>query len=763
MYKTFEKTIAILALAILLISILPGVPLTKLNTVAQGPTVITSLPYDITTPGTYILESDLTTSTYGINVTVENVTIIGNGHTIIGSGSDDGIKIDGIEGNVTIENIRIKGFENGIYVNDVTSLGDKYAYAGIVIKKATIEDTDYGIEIDNVYYYGGVIIDNVKINNSASVGIDIYDDYGIIISNSYINGSGTLDAGVGIYNTYGVYINNVTVSNTHYAGFDLSSAGEVAIVNSRVTNSNAYSGVSIYSSGDVLVLNTESTNNDQHGFLVKRSDTVYIVSCNASYNGLYGVYIYSDYSGRHTQDVYLKNSYIANDSNGGVYVGSYTGNVNITYNQIAMNDGYGVGIDTSYTNIYVNHNVFWENNNSPQAYDTNSVGEWSNNYWSDLNGTTYGFNGNSDNSPLTAPLYDVDVTNVTIPSSTVTGVVPVTATLNNPSFADSGNINVTLYWSEPPVFEKTAFTWIHVDPNSATTVSYGDILTDYGNYTLLDEDDGYFVYKLPWPINVFGYNYTYISITTNGYIELLSTNQSSLQYSYSVHVWGYHRTNPSEETYGSGVTTLFAYSGDLYESSNSFASVFNMGDKIVIAFNGTTYEDEDDVHAPVQFQIILYRNGDIVVSLGNITYTKLDGDGFTGLYFQPIGMEITAGYMLPQYTSYVIDTPLHKVGSANVSVNAGEEKNVRIMWDTTNLPHYSPYALWVTATTGSGESNPVNNQLFYPVVVNVHPAVNVGGELVNHSHNTLGSSGIILITVSIASIAAALILWRKQF
>jgi len=762
-YKTFEKTIAIIALALLVISALPGIPLTKLNTTAQGPTVITSLPYDITTPGTYILESDLTTSTYGINVTVENVTIIGNGHTITGPGSESGIIIDGIEGNVTVENIKIKGFEFGIYVNNISSLGDKYAYAGIIIRNDTIEDTEYGIEIDNVYSYGGVIIDNVIIRNSSSGGIDLYEGVDVIITNSYINGSDTLDAGVIVDDSYGVYINNVTISNTHFPGFDLFYAYYVSIINSKVNNTVSQGGVKIYKSRYVLVLNTESTNNDQYGFLVQRSNTVYIVSCNASYNGLYGAYIYSDYSPYTTQNVYLKNSYIMNNSNSGVYVGSYTKYVNVTYNQIAMNDGYGVVLNTSYSDIYINHNVFWENTNSPQAYDINSVGQWSSNYWSDLSGATYVFNGNSDDSPLTTPLYDVEVANVTVPSSTVTGIVPVTAILNNPSFADSDNINVTLYWSEPPVFNETSFTWIDVDLNSTTTVNDGDILTDYGNYTLLGEDDGYFVYKLPWPINVFGYNYTYISVSTNGYIELLSTNQSAMQGDYSVHVYGYHRVVPSEETYGSGVTTLFAYSGDLYESSNSFASVFNMEDKIIIAFNGTTYEDEDDVSYPVQFQIILYNNGSIIVSLGRISYTGLDGDGFTGLYFQPTGIEVTAGYMLPQYTSYKMNPTAHAAASITANISAGEEKNVTLNWNTNNLPHYSPFSLWLATTSSPGEFNPVNNMYPYIVTVNVtHPSTIVGGKLVESSPITIGSEDLLFFTAMAVVLAAGLLLWRKR-
>lgn len=72
---------------------------------AETPIIITSLPYDITEPGIYILATDLSTDSYGINITVGNVTIIGNGHAIIGPGIDvftAAINFTSVEGNITI-------------------------------------------------------------------------------------------------------------------------------------------------------------------------------------------------------------------------------------------------------------------------------------------------------------------------------------------------------------------------------------------------------------------------------------------------------------------------------------------------------------------------------------------------------------------------------------------------------------------------------------------------------------------------------------
>lgn len=755
------RGITILVLSILLLTPCINVPLMPTVAYAETPIIITSLPYDITEPGIYILATDLSTDSYGINITVGNVTIIGNGHAIIGPGIDvftAAINFTSVEGNITIKDLKIMGFMYGIYSYDVWSPGDHSAFADVILENLTIKDVYEGIYLED-YDYGGVIINNVFINNATDYGIYLYDVNGPIIKNVFINGSGIDDYGIYMDNLYGAYLYNVTIKYTYYEGIYMNDCEYVAIVNSFIGYAQDY-GITIDYSAYILLLFNDIVYNSYTGVYSYDSSDLSIVSNNISYNEEDGVYIEDSY------DVFIKYNYIYNNSYDGIFLDDYTYDVNITGNQILRNGYYGVEVLSNDKYVNITLNVFWYNNigGEYQAYDDDSIGNWYNNYWSDLSDSTYYFDYNSDPSPLSDPLYDLDILDISLPSDSVSGIVPVRVTVRNPTIADALNVLLNIYWSEPPEFTEIEYMWIDIDDSTATSISIGDIVEDYGNYTLVDEDDGYFVYKLPWPINIFGRNYTYIGVSTNGYIEFLSTTTSVLYGGYSVHVYGSHRYGYGyeyTETYGAGVTTLFAYSGDLW--AINYVGAFNLNDKIVIVFNGSTYEDEDPDY-PVQYEIILYENGTIIVSLGDILFTYLYGDGFTGLYYQPLGLEIPAGYMLPSHTSYRIDPALHPAASTTISVNANQTKTFTLYWDTSLLPHYSPYAIWSDVESTSDESNYVNN-LEGPAIVEVRPGGVVGGELISISNvmNATDYTIISFFTILLAGILiSSLLYWRKH-
>jgi hypothetical protein len=83
----------------------------------EAATVITSLPYNITTQGSYIINQNLKASWHGIKVQANNVTIDLNGYTISGNNtsSGHGVYMNGRR-NVEIRNGTIRNFgSNGIY------------------------------------------------------------------------------------------------------------------------------------------------------------------------------------------------------------------------------------------------------------------------------------------------------------------------------------------------------------------------------------------------------------------------------------------------------------------------------------------------------------------------------------------------------------------------------------------------------------------------------------------------------------------------
>ena len=220
----------------------------------------------------------------------------------------------------------------------------------------------------------------------------------------------------------------------------------------------------------------------------------------------------------------------------------------------------------------------------------------------------------------------------------------------------------------------------------------------------------------------------------------------------------YYRYSPA------GTTTLFAYSGDL-EAIN-FAGVFNLGDKVVVWFDGSTDAD-GNLSYPVQYQIILYSNGTVLVSLGNLTFTELGGDGFTGLYVSNLGAEVAAGYMLPPMTSWRITPKLNLADEVSIDLSPGEVRNFTMVWDTSSLPHYSEFTLWGDPDA-SGDTS-LYNDLAYSSLYVVPPpapstqsAVPVGGEVeVPRSGGSEVVSYYLLAAVVLSAVVVAASLRRE--
>ncbi len=748
-----KYNLPVILLVLLVLTLAPiGYPLANNIhiTKATTPTMITSLPYTITTPGVYVLSSNLSTSGDGILVESDDVVIIGNGFTITGSGVGGGINVSG-HVNVTITNITLRNFWAGINVSNLDGIGN---FTGIIIDNVRIEDCWEGILIWYVYEPGGVIINNTLINGSLYYGIDAYEVTDLYILNTVINGSLYDDYGIYLDSSEGVYIYNTTITNTYYAGIYVDSYYDygyntVTIVRSTIADTYDY-GIEIYDGEGVLILYSNISNNYYSGVSIEDSSYVWLYQNIIENNEEYGVYVYYSYN------VYINSSVIRNNSYSGIYLDSGAEDVSIWGNQIIYNDDYGVEADTSY-DFNVTMNTFGGNSMHPQAYDENGVGNWTGNYWSDLNGSTYDFSYNQDPAPLSDPLPFIWIQDISAPANATYGsVVDVNVTVTNLGYGQAVNSLINLYWSEPIHFTRTNYTWIDVDPFMADNVSDGDIVEDFGNYTLWDEDDGYVIYKLPWPINFYGESYSYISVSTNGFVELLCNATAVIESMYEVHWLGTHRTGYdyiSNYTYGAGVSTVFGIDGDLY--AINWVGVFNTGDSIVVVFNGSTYEDEDPDY-PIQYQIIFKNDGTIIITLGNITYTQLNGDGYTGLYIQALGLEVPVGFLVDPFTSWSINTALHPAGNTTVSLAPNETKTITIEWDTSTLPHLSPFTLWITGTPTIWTPTPTQGP-----VINVRPpppgpAV-VGGEL-----TTTTNTPLILLTLLIIPITTIILIKTKK-
>jgi parallel beta-helix repeat protein len=148
--------------------------LALLSVGSYGQTLISSVPYTITSPGTYVLANNLPyASATGAAITINSANVILNfsGHFLAStaaSPSNSGVSVNQVP-NVTIENGTLDGFHFGINFPN-------------------------GSGVDN---NTGHIVENMRITHST-FGIYVYYASGCLVQNNYINGFNT-NYPVGIY------------------------------------------------------------------------------------------------------------------------------------------------------------------------------------------------------------------------------------------------------------------------------------------------------------------------------------------------------------------------------------------------------------------------------------------------------------------------------------------------------------------------------------------------------------------------------------
>lgn len=151
-----------------------AVALALLSVASYGQTLISSVPYTITSPGTYVLANNLPyASATGAAITINSANVILNfsGHFLAStaaSPSNSGVSVNQVP-NVTIENGTLDGFHFGINFPN-------------------------GSGVDN---NTGHIVENMRITHST-FGIYVYYASGCLVQNNYINGFNT-NYPVGIY------------------------------------------------------------------------------------------------------------------------------------------------------------------------------------------------------------------------------------------------------------------------------------------------------------------------------------------------------------------------------------------------------------------------------------------------------------------------------------------------------------------------------------------------------------------------------------
>jgi len=371
------------------------------------------------------LNSNGTCFTVGVN----NIVIDGNGFSITGDTTGNGIYANG-RNNVTIKNFKIYNFSYGIYIklssnntlgNNTANLNTKRGFAFYKSNYNTLENNTAngnslrGFNFDESSYNkitnntacnnqagffsatsnNNTFKDNLACDNSFS-GFALTSSTGsILTSNTAYNNSfhgfslasssnlNTLTNNTAHNNSYGIRIfqsdRNIVNGNFLYENLNGTYIGNSRynqLANNTV-NSNSDNGIYLeYSSNSTIANNTANSNND--GIYLYNSSNNTLTNNTANSNSEYGIYLYSSSNNTLTSNT-------ANNNNRGIYLHSSPSNHNTLTSNTANNNSYNgiyLGYSLNNTLIYntANSNTIgislWTSSNNTLTNNTANDNTW---------------------------------------------------------------------------------------------------------------------------------------------------------------------------------------------------------------------------------------------------------------------------------------------------------------------------------------------------------------------------------------------------
>jgi len=292
------------------------------------------------------LTCSLTSAGTCFTVGADDIVINGNGFSITGDGTGDGIFASG-KNNVTIKNFNVYDFYEGIHLynssnntitnntaNNITDYGIwLFSSSNNKLNNNTANDNKYGIVLssssnnnltsntandntfDGIYLSSSNnndIIDNIIYNNTDN-GIYLTSNswYNKIINNDVLENNIGIHLGTFTGNNYNDIINNTVNSNQLYGiyletgemynniinntannngdGIYLDSSSNNNITN-NTANDNDYSGINLYSSSNNNITNN-TANDNKYGFFLMSSSNNTLKGNTANINNFSGIWI----------------------------------------------------------------------------------------------------------------------------------------------------------------------------------------------------------------------------------------------------------------------------------------------------------------------------------------------------------------------------------------------------------------------------------------------------------------------------------------
>jgi len=209
--------------------------------------------------------------------------------------------------------------------------------------------------------------------------------------------------------------------------------------------------------------------------------------------------------------------------------------------------------------------------------------------------------------------------------------------------------------------EQIHFEWYAVD------MLYADVF-DFA-------DDDYFDYRLPWPFPYNGKTISMIRVCSNGYVELVETGDAPVTEAFSGTIDDFLTEYPMADV-------LFAAMDDLCSETCGYYAVKHFTtpvDMVVVYWHTPTKEDDSPVYMN-EFEIILYKNGEIQWNYNFMDFDLHTYDMFAGMYDSDVGEPVEIEYDVdaPCSYSYNYDPANHLAGSFKTM----ETLEQSFEWDT---------------------------------------------------------------------------------
>jgi len=310
----------------------------------------------------------------------DNILLDGQGYLLQGTGSGNGITLDG-RSNVTLRNIEINAFFTGVFLissSDNTVSGNNITANngdGVHLRSSSnntvsgnniIANSLAGVLLWDSSNYNTVSGNNITSNNGPGVHLWAFSNCNTVSGNTITNnGYGVSLGSSSNYNT--VSGNNITAN--YYHGVSLGSSSNNTVYGNNITNND--DGVYLGASSGNTVSGNNITNNDDGVYLGASSGNT--VSGNNITNNDVGVYLVSSSGNR-----FYHNSFISN-----------------------TDQVYSIGSVNIWDNGYPSGGNYWSNYTDVDSYkgrdqnETGGDGVWDQPYIVDED--------NQDRYPLTKP------------------------------------------------------------------------------------------------------------------------------------------------------------------------------------------------------------------------------------------------------------------------------------------------------------------------------------------------------------------------